>query len=109
MNEVIWRWDYGVYVPFCPYCDEPAYEKEACCFCGKPYKWTDGEFKPTEVRRGEYTVIQSTNNHISIYKSDELISHINCNKKKSEEELTELLFRIAGGLKNDCGRNIKKY
>lgn len=99
MEKVVWKWDYGVYVPFCPYCNEPAYDKNECLFCGKPYEWVEGEFQPTEVKRGEYTVIQSTNNHIGVYKSGQLVSHINCSEKKTEEELTMILFRIAGGLK----------
>ena len=64
IKPVIWKWDYGVYVPFCPYCGEPAYEKDRCFSCGKPYEWTDGEIEPTTVSRGEYTAIQATNNHI---------------------------------------------
>ena len=28
---------------FCPYCNEFAYEKDHCVFCGKKYKLTDGE------------------------------------------------------------------
>ena len=63
MKKVNWKWDYGVYVPFCPYCDEPAYEKDHCCFCNKPYEWVNGE----------------------------LISHISCTKKFNKTELKELL------------------
>lgn len=91
MKKVNWKWDCGVYVPFCPYCDEPAYDKHRCCFCGKEYEWVEGEFKPTIVEEGDYTVIQSTNNHISIYKGDDIVSHINCTKKCTEAELKELI------------------
>ncbi len=87
IKKVKWKWDYGVYVPFCPYCDEPAYEKEGCVFCKKPYQWVEGEYKPTEVTQGEYTVVQATNNHISIYKNGEFVFHASCTKKKTEEEL----------------------
>lgn len=98
MKKVIWKWDYGVYVPFCPYCGEPAYEKDRCFSCGKSYEWTDGEIEPTTVSRGEYTAIQATNNHISVYEKGNLVSHISCNRKLTEEELTEVLFRIVGGM-----------
>ena len=98
IKPVIWKWDYGVYVPFCPYCDEPAYEKDRCFSCGKSYEWTDGEIEPTTVSCGEHTAIQATNNHISVLKKGALVSHICCNRKLTEEELTEVLFRIAGGL-----------
>lgn len=90
MKIVNWKWDYGVYVPFCPYCDEPAYEKERCVFCGKEYGWVEGEHKPTVVEEGDYTIVQSTNNHISIYEKGELVSHISCTEKCTEEELREL-------------------
>lgn len=91
MKKVNWKWDYGVYVPFCPYCNEPAYEKDHCCFCNKPYEWVDGEYKNTIVEVGKYTIVQATNNHISIYENGELISHISCTKKYTETELKELL------------------
>ncbi len=91
MKKVNWKWDYGVYVPFCPYCDELAYEKERCCFCGKEYEWVEGKYKPTKVAVGNYTVIQSTNNHISIYKNGDTISHISCNKKLTEQELKDMI------------------
>lgn len=89
--KVNWKWDYSVYVPFCPYCDEPAYDKNCCCFCGEEYEWVEGEFKPTTVEQGDYTVVQSTNNHISIYKGDDLVSHISCTKKCAETELKGLI------------------
>ena len=91
MKEIVWRWDYGVYVPFCPYCDEPAYEKEGCCFCGMPYKWVDGKFKPKEVHKGEYTAVQSTNKHIMILKNDRMVMHSQCTEDKTEEELLNMI------------------
>ena len=88
IKEVEWMWEYGVYIPFCPYCGEPAYEKDSCYFCGKPYKYVEGEYKPTEVQCGEYTVVQNTNNHIHIYKDDSMVMHIQCTVKKTEEEFS---------------------
>ena len=87
MKEVVWKWEYGVYVPFCPYCGEPAYEQDSCTFCGEPYQWVEGEFKPTKVTRGEYTVVQATNRHIHIYKNGKMVLHSHGNKKLTEEEL----------------------
>lgn len=87
IKDVKWAWDYGVYIPFCPYCDEPAYEKDKCFACGKAYRWVEGEYKPTEVQCGEYTVVQSTNNHVHIYKDGSLVMHSQCTVKKTEEEL----------------------
>ena len=91
MKKVKWRWDWGVYVPFCPYCDEPAYEKDHCVFCNKPYEWVEGKHKATIVNVGEYTVVQCTNNHIHIYKDEHMVMHASCTKKKTEDELREMV------------------
>ena len=90
-KKIIWRWDWEVYMPFCPYCNEPAYEKDKCVFCGKPYEWVEPKYKDTIIEQGEYTIIQATNNHISIYKNGEFVYHASCTKKKTEEELLEHL------------------
>ena len=87
MKKVKWRCDLGVYVPLCPHCNELAYEKDKCVFCGKEYEWVEGKRKETIIEYGEYTIVQATNNHISIYKNGRLIYHASCTKKKSEEEL----------------------
>ena len=92
-KKVVWRWEYGVYVPFCPYCDEPAYEHDACCFCGKPYEYVDGEYKPKEVSKGEYTIVQSTNNHICLYKDGHMVMHAASTKSFTEEELLQHIER----------------
>jgi hypothetical protein len=89
MKKVKWDWDWGVYIPLCPYCNEPAYEKDHCVFCGKPYEWVEGKYKDTIVKQGEYTIIQATNNHISIYKNGEFVMHSQCNKKMTEKELLD--------------------
>ena len=87
MKKVKWQWDMGVDVPFCPYCDEPAYEKDHCAFCGKKYKWVEGKHKPTVVEYGDYRIIQCTNNHIQVYKNNQIVMYSSCTKKLTEEEL----------------------
>lgn len=87
MEKVVWKWEYGVYVPFCPYCDEPAYEHDRCVFCGAPYQWEDGEVQPTQVTVGEYTVVQATNNHLHIYQNGKLVYLASCENKMTEDEL----------------------
>lgn len=93
IKVVVWKWDYGVYMPFCPYCDEPAYEKVGCVFCKKPYKYVEGEVKDTVVSKGEYTVVQCSNNHLQLYKNNELILTAACTEKMSEEKLFEYIDR----------------
>lgn len=90
-KKIIWRWDWEVYMPFCPYCNEPAYEKDKCVFCGKPYEWVEPKYKDTIIEQGEYTIIQATNNHISIYKNGEFVFHAQYTKKLTEEKLIEYL------------------
>lgn len=87
MKKIVWRWDCGVYVPFCPHCGEPAYEHDKCVFCHEPYEWVDGEVRPTEVSRGEYTVVQATNNHVHIYQNGQMVLHAACDRKMTEEDL----------------------
>lgn len=91
MKKVKWRWEYGVYVPFCPYCNEPAYEQGYCVFCNNHYEWVEGKHKPTIVTVGEYTVVQGTGKHIHIYKGEEMVFHASCTKKKTEDELKEFV------------------
>lgn len=96
IKNIVWRWDWGCYVPFCPYCDEAAYEEDKCSFCGKPYKWVEGKHKPTKVIVGEYTVVQNPSNHIHIYKGDKWVFHASCTKKKTEDELKEMVAYFEG-------------
>ena len=90
-KKVVWRWEYGVYVPFCPYCDEPVYDHDRCFNCGKPYEYVDGEYKPKEVSKGEYTIVQSTNNHICLYKDGHMVMHVASTKSYTEEELLQMI------------------
>ena len=43
------------------------------------------------IVQGEYTVVQTYNNHVHIYKGKELVCHMNCDKKMTETELAELI------------------
>lgn len=90
-KKIKWAWDFSVYVPFCPYCNEMASYEDRCAFCGKEYEWVEPQYKPTIVEVGEYTVTQATNNHISITKDNKLIFHASCTEKKTEEELKEFV------------------
>ena len=90
MREVKWQWDWGVYAPFCPYCNETAYEEDHCVFCKKEYKWVD-KSKSRKVTVGEYTVVQASNNHIQIIKDGRMVFHASCTKQQSEEELKEYI------------------
>lgn len=90
MKKVKWRWDSGCYVPLCPYCNELAYEKDHCVFCNKEYKWVD-KSKERMVTVGEYTVVQASNNHITICKGDRRVMHLSCTKRKSKRQLKKMV------------------
>ena len=95
MKKVKWRWDMGVYVPFCPYCDELAYETDHCVFCNKRYKWVDGKYKSLVVEHEGYTAVQATNNHITVCDADgHMVMHSSCNVKKTEDELREHIMFV---------------
>ena len=108
MKEVQWRWDYGVYVPFCPYCDEPAYDKDKCCFCGKHYKWLDSDIKDTVVEKGEYTIVQRSNNHVHIYKDGRMIYHASCTKKMTAKELLDHVVLLEVILNEETESELKE-
>ena len=50
-KKVVFEWYYTGYMAFCPYCGEPAYEKKACVFCGKEYKYEECDIDPAEGKQ----------------------------------------------------------
>ena len=90
MKKVKWTWDMGVYVPLCPYCNEIAYKKDHCVFCDKPFKWVD-KSKERVVTVGDYTVIQTSSNHIYIYHGEQMVLHASCTKRESKRRLREMV------------------
>ena len=90
MKKVKWRWDWECYVPLCPYCNELAYENDHCVFCKKEYKWVN-KSKDRVVIVGEYTVVQTSNNHISITKDGRMVFHASCTKRKSKRNLKKMV------------------
>jgi hypothetical protein len=70
---------------FCPYCNEFAYEKDHCVFCGKKYKLV--ERKERSVSVGEYTAVQTSNNHVIIHNGERMVMHIECNRRMSKRAL----------------------
>lgn len=89
MKKVNWRWDWGCYVPLCPYCDELVHDTEKCVFCGKKYEWVEGKIKPTKVDHEGYTIIQSAGNHLMVYKDGQIVLYASCTQKMTEKELRD--------------------
>ena len=95
MKRIRWRWDFGVYMPFCPHCDEIAWANNRCTFCGKPYRWVEGRVKPKIVTHGEFTAVQGTGKDITVYDGEgEFIMHASCDKKLTDEELIEVIKKF---------------
>ena len=102
IKEIQWHWEYGLYLPTCPYCNEPAYEKDRCVFCEKEYKWVESEIKDTVVTVGDYTVVQLSNNAIYVLKGEAIAMHASCAKKMTEDELKEMVAHY----EDICNTNI---
>ena len=109
MKKVEWQDEYGELVPVCPYCNEWAYDKERCVFCGKPYEYWEPEDlpKPTVVEHEGFKIVQVPSNHIQIYdaKDGRLVYHASCTKKLTEDELREhadFLKKIRKGGAEKC-------
>ena len=100
MKKVKWRWDWGCYIPLCPYCNEPAYEKDHCVFCEKEYKWVD-KSKEKIVTVGEYTVVQCSNKHVHIYKGEHMVLHASCTKRRSKRQLKKFVSHYERLLQSD--------
>ena len=91
IKKIAWQPEYGEGLyPFCPYCNEPAYEEDHCVFCNKAYKWEDSPIKDTVVRVDNITIAQTSGNGIYIHSEKGLIAHMSCTKRMTEEELREL-------------------
>ena len=55
-------------------------------FCGKKYRMHEKRME-RKVTVGEYTVVQTSNNHISIEKGGRLVYHAQCTKRLSRRAL----------------------
>jgi hypothetical protein len=109
MKKVKWYWDTGCYVPFCPYCNKLAYEKDHCVFCKKEYEW-EGESKERIVTVGKYTVRQASSNHITIVRDGIRVFHAPWTKRKSKRQLKKMvdLFTFLDDLPSDVKKEIKE-
>ena len=57
-GKVIYITEYGLTLPYCPFCNEPAYDDEYCVFCGAEFiKPTKEEMDEVKKANHEYKVI----------------------------------------------------
>lgn len=55
-------------------------------------QWLESEATENEetvIEKGEYTIVQCSNNHVHIYKDGRMIYHASCNKKMTKNELLD--------------------
>ena len=97
LKKVNWRKEFGTWVPLCPHCNEPAYERTYCTFCKGLYEWSDNPATVTTVKHNGYTIIQCTNNDILLYKGDRIFSHTHCIRRLTEAELRAEIGKIIDG------------
>lgn len=90
MKKVIWRYEYEMYVPFCPYCNEFAYEENKCVFCNKEYEMTEYPESPIVV---EYKNLKATQTGLGLWieRNGILLSHSSLSRKLTEEEILKML------------------
>lgn len=93
VKQVVWKVDWGAYLPFCPHCDEPAYNDDICFNCGKKYEMTEGEHKNIEVSDGDWKAVQTPGMSLYIVRDGEIIVHASCTSMFTEEELRQQLKR----------------
>lgn len=101
-KEVKWCYDWGVLIPFCPYCDEPAYEKDKCVFCGKEYITTPKPIPDLEVYGDRFYAVMPSKTSIYIFEqvTGALVCHESVSGKWDKEKLEKHLKEIEKGYKD---------
>lgn len=95
---VNWKEEYEMIMPFCPRCNEPAYEKDHCVFCGQKYHYTPKPkgYEDTIVEYKNYRATQIYGSwSVYIERDNQVIQHWSCRGKISKDELLERLKAIA--------------
>lgn len=102
-GRLVYRIEYDLCLPFCPFCNEPAYDDEYCVFCGAEFiKPTKEELEEVKKANHEYKVIYKNVALIQVgcsvyqYKDNKLISHWSLDKPFTEEELLKEAKKISG-------------
>lgn len=98
IKDIIWVEEYGMIVPMCPSCREPAYEENECVFCHQKYRYTPKPkgYEDTIITIGDYTITQVYGSWgVYIEHKGRLLVHASCSGKMSEKELTEWLKQYA--------------
>lgn len=90
--------DWGVYIGHCPFCDELAYEKDHCVFCGAEFEeLTEEDIQKEKEENHEIEVskngrtLHQVGNSVYEYCNGQFVSHWSCSRPHTKEELEEML------------------
>ena len=95
--------DYGIFIPTCPFCHEPLYEKKRCVFCGATIEEDETienklhELNNDLVSTYENIVVEQTCNALYVYEDKKMVMHCTIEKPKTQDELNEFAKTIYEG------------
>lgn len=102
-GKAIYITEDGLSLPYCPFCNEPAYDDEYCVFCGAEFiKPTKEEMDEVKKANHEYKVIYKNVILIQVgcsvyqYRDNKFINHWSLAKPFTEEELLKEAKKISG-------------
>lgn len=100
IKMVNWYHDWGVLVPHCPSCDELAYGKERCVFCGQPYLMTPKPIPKLEVYGDTLYAVMPSKTSIYVFEqvTGALVCHQSVEGEWDKEKLKKHLEKIEKGL-----------
>lgn len=89
--------EWGITVPFCPFCNKYAYESTHCVFCGAEFEEpTKEDIEKMKKANNEITVeyknimIQQVATSLWLYEGGKLISHMALGNPMTEKELLDM-------------------
>ena len=102
-GKIEYSYEYGMFIPVCPFCKELAYEEQQCVFCGADFEQPTKE-EQEEIKKANHEFIVTYKNvtlqqiadAVYQYKDNILISHWSLARPYTEEELLAEAKRLAG-------------
>ncbi|MGN1337370.1 MAG: hypothetical protein ACI4WW_02730 [Candidatus Coprovivens sp.] len=102
-GKIVYEYEWGMFIPVCPFCKESVYEKDHCVFCkAKLEQPTEEEQEEVKKANHEYTVtyknitLNQVANAVYEYRDNVLVSHWSLARPFTEEELLKEAKRLAG-------------
>lgn len=95
--------EYGITLPFCPFCHEPAYEKTHCVFCGAEFEELSKQELEKQKKTNHEITVKYKNITIHqvccgayIFRDGKFISHASLTKPQNEKQLLQMAKHYAG-------------